>query len=135
MAGNDPPISTMQARGLPDTAQSMTQPRHTPRAPIEPAWDITFTRLTLALGPAIGACVGKLERLFKAMGLAIVWSKSQQPFMWRHWGVLIYGPHAAPGLGAIARCGEAQGLFFAVVDLADQRKAAAWLSNTKNSEG
>ena len=70
MAGNDPPISTMQARGLPDTAQSMTQPRHTPRAPIEPAWDITFTRLTLALGPAIGACVGKLERLFKAMGLA-----------------------------------------------------------------
>ena len=79
MPGNDPPISAMQARWLPDTAQSMNQPDHAPRAPIEPAWDITFTRLTQALGPAIGTCTEKLERLFKAMGLASETQVRQTP--------------------------------------------------------
>jgi hypothetical protein len=69
MRGNDPPISAMEARSLPDTAYSMNQPRRTPRPPIEPAWDTTFTRLTRALSPRIGECASKLDRRFKTIGL------------------------------------------------------------------
>jgi hypothetical protein len=47
----------------------MNQSHHTPAPPSEPAWDITFTRLTHAVQPLIEAGAFELERRFGAIGL------------------------------------------------------------------
>jgi hypothetical protein len=47
----------------------MVQPNAIPAPPGEPAWDITFTRLTQAARPHIEACVLDQARRFRALGL------------------------------------------------------------------
>jgi hypothetical protein len=47
----------------------MVQPHSIPAPPSEPAWDITFTRLTQAVRPQIEECVLDLARRFQAIGL------------------------------------------------------------------
>ena len=70
MDGNDPSFPGMAQCGSPDTVYSMNPPNFTPAAPGEPAWDLTFTRLTQAISPQIEACVRSLERRFRAIGLS-----------------------------------------------------------------
>jgi hypothetical protein len=47
----------------------MAQPHPVPALPIEPAWDITFTRLALAVQPRVEAGALDLARRFQAIGL------------------------------------------------------------------
>ena len=57
----------------------MVQPHPVPAPPGEPAWDIAFTRLTLAVRPQVDACVLELTRRFQAIGLGCDAQSRQTP--------------------------------------------------------
>ncbi|MCV2356525.1 hypothetical protein LNV09_20480 [Paucibacter sp. B2R-40] len=57
----------------------MVYPHSVPAAPSQPAWDITFTRLTQALRPQVEACAQRLLARFQALGLRGDTQVSQTP--------------------------------------------------------
>ena len=57
----------------------MSQPHALPAPPSEPAWDITFTRLTRAVQPRVEACAQGLARRFQAIGLCSDMQVRQTP--------------------------------------------------------
>ena len=58
---------------------SIPTPSPTPVLPGEPAWDITFTRLTRLVLPGLEACMQGLAGRFQAMGLGCDITVAQTP--------------------------------------------------------
>ena len=79
MAGNDPPVPEMTAHETPDTVVAMIQPNAIPPPPGEPAWDITFTRLTQIARPRVEACARDLALRFQAIGVGSDTQMRQTP--------------------------------------------------------
>jgi hypothetical protein len=79
MARKDLPHPGIASVGEPDTVSSMVQPNAFPVPPSEPAWDITFTRLTRAVRPRVEAFVRDLARRFQAIGLGSDATFTQTP--------------------------------------------------------
>jgi len=78
-AGNDLLVPEMTARGTPDTVFSMVQPNAIPTPPDEPAWDITFTRVTQTARPQVDACARDLARRFQVIGVGSDTQTRQTP--------------------------------------------------------
>ena len=57
----------------------MSQSKHTPASPREPAWDTTFTRLTRAVLPQIQACALEMAHRFQAIGVGSDTQVQQTP--------------------------------------------------------
>ena len=79
MAGNDLPVSGMASGRAPDTVVSMVEPHPIPAPPVEPAWDIAFTRLAQAVRPQVDACALDLARRFRAIGVGSHAQAGQTP--------------------------------------------------------
>ena len=57
----------------------MAQPHHTSAPPSEPVWDVTFTRVSNAVGPTVNSFLLELVRLFRAVGLGTEQQGGQTP--------------------------------------------------------
>lgn len=79
MVGNRLPVPRMASGRVPDTVFSMPDSHFASIPPGEPAWDITFTRLTRNWGPPLEACVLGLSSRFQAIGLTCEAQVRQTP--------------------------------------------------------